>query len=44
MTVMGRTQKQDGPQKVKCTRCGHVTEWDEKKASEEEKVYVARGA
>jgi DNA topoisomerase-1 len=30
MTVMGRTQRQDGAQKVKCTRCGHVDEWDGK--------------
>ena len=42
MTVMGRTQRADGPQKVKCTRCGHVTEWSDKEV--EEKVYVARGA
>ncbi|MGA7732317.1 MAG: type I DNA topoisomerase [Chloroflexia bacterium] len=44
MTVMGRTQKQDGPQKVKCTRCGHVAEWDGKAPEEQEKVYVAKGA
>ncbi|HEY0069823.1 MAG TPA: type I DNA topoisomerase [Chloroflexia bacterium] len=42
MTVMGRTQRQDGAQKVKCTRCGHITEWDG--TAPEEKVYVARGA
>jgi DNA topoisomerase-1 len=42
MTVMGRTQRQDGPQKVKCTRCGHITEWDGKVP--EEKLYVAKGA
>ncbi|MDQ5824494.1 MAG: type I DNA topoisomerase, partial [Chloroflexota bacterium] len=28
MTVMGRTQRQDGVQKVKCVRCAHVAEWD----------------
>jgi DNA topoisomerase-1 len=42
MTVMGRTQRQDGVQKVKCTRCGHIDEWDGKVP--EEKVYVAKGA
>jgi DNA topoisomerase-1 len=42
MTVMGRTQRQDGVQKVKCTRCGHVAEWDG--STPEEKVYVAKGA
>jgi DNA topoisomerase-1 len=42
MTVMGRTQRQDGAQKVKCTHCGHITEWDG--TAPEEKVYVARGA
>ncbi|HEX8221948.1 MAG TPA: type I DNA topoisomerase [Chloroflexia bacterium] len=42
MTVMGRTQRQDGAQKVKCTRCGHIAEWDG--TAPEEKVYVARGA
>jgi hypothetical protein len=42
MTVMGRAQRQDGVQKVKCTRCGHVAEWDS--ATPEEKVYVAKGA
>ncbi|HKP53870.1 MAG TPA: type I DNA topoisomerase [Chloroflexia bacterium] len=43
MTVMGRTQRADGPQKVKCTRCGHVTEWSGEKKIEET-VYVAKGA
>ncbi len=42
MTVVGRTQKQEGPQKVKCIRCGHITEWDGKEPVEQE--YVARGA
>ncbi|MEO8289226.1 MAG: type I DNA topoisomerase [Chloroflexota bacterium] len=42
MTVMGRTQRQDGVQKVKCIRCGHIAEWDGKAA--EEKLYVAKGA
>ncbi|MDQ6693726.1 MAG: type I DNA topoisomerase [Chloroflexota bacterium] len=42
MTVMGRAQKQDGPQKVKCTRCGHISDWDG--TSVEEQVYVAQGA
>ncbi|MDQ3704458.1 MAG: type I DNA topoisomerase [Chloroflexota bacterium] len=42
MTVMGRTQRQDGVQKVKCIRCAHITEWDG--TAPEEKVYVARGA
>ncbi len=42
MTVMGRTQRQEGPQKVKCTRCGYITEWDG--SVPEEKVYVAKGA
>ncbi|HEX9990823.1 MAG TPA: type I DNA topoisomerase [Chloroflexia bacterium] len=42
MTVMGRTQRQDGPQKVKCTRCGHVAEWDG--TTPQEKVYIAKGA
>jgi DNA topoisomerase-1 len=42
MTVMGRTQRQDGVQKVKCIRCAHIAEWDG--TAPEEKVYVARGA
>jgi DNA topoisomerase-1 len=42
MTVMGRTQRADGPQKVKCTRCAHITEWSGKEV--EETVYVAQGA
>ena len=42
MTVMGRTQRTDGPQKVKCTRCGHIAEWGGKEV--EEQVYVAKGA
>ncbi|HEX8597412.1 MAG TPA: type I DNA topoisomerase [Chloroflexia bacterium] len=42
MTVMGRTQRQDGAQKVKCIRCAHIAEWDG--TAPEEKVYVARGA
>lgn len=42
MTVMGRTQKQDGPQKVKCTKCGHIAEWDGKEP--EDKVYLPKGA
>jgi DNA topoisomerase-1 len=42
MTVMGRTQRADGPQKVKCTRCGHIAEWSGKEV--EEQVYVAKGA
>jgi hypothetical protein len=42
MTVMGRAQRQDEAQKVKCTRCGHIDEWDGKVP--EEKVYVAKGA
>jgi DNA topoisomerase-1 len=44
MTVMGRTQRQDGVQRVKCTRCGHITEWDGRSPEETEKVYVAKGA
>jgi DNA topoisomerase-1 len=44
MTVMGRAQRQDGVQKVKCTRCGHITEWDGRSPEETEKVYVAKGA
>jgi DNA topoisomerase I len=42
MTVMGRTQKADGPQSVKCTKCGHVARWSGQQ--EEEQVYVAKGA
>ncbi|HUP28102.1 MAG TPA: type I DNA topoisomerase [Chloroflexia bacterium] len=42
MTVMGRAQKQDGPQKVKCTKCGHIAQWSGQEA--EEPVYVAKGA
>ena len=42
MTVLGRTQRADGPQKVKCTRCGHVTEWSG--STVEEPTYVATGA
>jgi len=42
MTVMGRTQRADGPQKVKCTQCGHIAEWSGKEV--EEQVYVAKGA
>jgi DNA topoisomerase-1 len=42
MTIMGRTQKQDGPQSVKCIKCGHIARWEG--ASPEEKVYVAKGA
>jgi DNA topoisomerase-1 len=44
MTVMGRAQRQDGVQKVKCTRCGHIAEWDGRSPEETEKVYVAKGA
>src|SRR5688500_12810844 len=43
MTVMGRTQKADGPQSVKCTKCGHIARWDASQPVEE-KVYVAKGA
>lgn len=42
MTVMGRAARQDGPQKVKCTRCGHIAQWDG--TAPKEKVYMARGA
>ncbi len=42
MTVMGRTQRQDGAQKTKCTKCGHIGEWDGK--AQEETVYMAQGA
>jgi DNA topoisomerase-1 len=42
MTIMGRAQSASGPQRVKCTRCGHVGEWDG--SVPEEKVYVAQGA
>jgi DNA topoisomerase-1 len=38
MTVMGRTQRTEGPQRVKCTRCGHVTEWNGQQP--EEQVYL----
>ena len=44
MTVMGRTQNGSAPQKVKCTVCGAIAEWDGKAPEEVEKVYVARGA
>ena len=43
MTVTGRAQRADGPQKVKCIRCGHIAEWDGS-AVPEEKVYLAQGA
>jgi hypothetical protein len=42
MTVMGRTQRAEGPQRVKCTRCGHVTQWSGEVPAEE--TYVATGA
>lgn len=42
MTIMGRAQRTDGNQKVKCTRCGHITEWNG--TMPEEKVYMAQGA
>jgi DNA topoisomerase-1 len=44
MTVVGRTQNGSAPQKVKCTICGTITEWDGIPPQEVEKVYVARGA
>ena len=44
MTVMGRTQNGNAPQKVKCTVCGTIAEWDGTAPEEVEKVYVARGA
>jgi DNA topoisomerase I len=44
MTVMGRTQRADGPQKVKCVKCGHIAEWSGKPPDEEEVRYVAKGA
>jgi DNA topoisomerase I len=40
LAVMGRTQRSEGPQRVKCIRCGHITEWSG--SVPEEKVYVAR--
>jgi DNA topoisomerase-1 len=40
MTVMGRAQRQDGVQRVKCIRCGHIAEWNG--SVPEEKVYTAR--
>ncbi len=42
MTVMGRTQRQGGAQKVKCVRCGQIAEWNG--SLPEEKVYMAKGA
>lgn len=44
MTVVGRTQNGSAPQKVKCTVCGTIAEWDGIPPQEVEKVYVARGA
>ena len=44
MTVMGRAQRADGPQKVKCTRCGHIAQWSGEKPEEQEVIYVAKGA
>jgi DNA topoisomerase-1 len=44
MTVMGRTQRADGPQKVKCIRCGTIAEWSGKAPEETETRYVAKGA
>jgi DNA topoisomerase-1 len=42
MTVMGRAQSASGPQRVKCTRCGTIAEWDG--SVPEERLYVAKGA
>ena len=42
MTVMGRTQKADGAQKVKCVRCAHIAEYSGNVP--EEQLYVAQGA
>jgi DNA topoisomerase-1 len=44
MTVVGRTQSGSAPQKVKCTVCGTIAEWNGVAPEEVEKVYVARGA
>ena len=42
MTVTGRTQRAEGPQRVKCTRCSHIAEWNGQVPAEE--TYVATGA
>jgi DNA topoisomerase-1 len=44
MTVMGRTQRPDGPQKVKCTRCGTIAEYSGSAPEDTETRYVAKGA
>ena len=50
MTVMGRAGRAGQPQKVRCTRCGHISQWSDEGEGQgegrqgQERVYVAKGA